>query len=89
MGYLFHCPECKYDLCKKCDFNWHGKVLEHKLCNLFQRNKGFYEVSISEFLSADEIITTLNLDELNETVWLGTNIGNLISFKSLTLEKKD
>jgi len=24
MGYLFHCPECKYDLCKNCDIDRNG-----------------------------------------------------------------
>ena len=55
---------------------------------MFGKDKDFYEESISEFLSTDEVITTLNLNETNRTVWLGTNLGNLISFSSITLEKK-
>ena len=27
MGYLFHCPTCKYDLCKKCDLDKNGKII--------------------------------------------------------------
>ena len=30
MGYLYHCPTCKYDLCKNCsqDYEKHGKKIE-------------------------------------------------------------
>ena len=85
MGYLFHCPICRYNLCKDCDFKQHGKILKLK----FDRYKDFNEESISEFLLEDEIITAFNLDENKNIVWLGTNLGNIISFSSLTLEKKD
>ena len=85
MGYLLHCPTCNYYLCKNCD----SDSLGERVNPLFWKNKGFYEESISEFLSVDEVITTLNLNETNKTVWLGTNFGNLISFSSITLEKKD
>jgi hypothetical protein len=72
-------------LCKKCDTDLIGE----KYDPMFGKDKDFYEESISEFLSTDEVITTLNLNETNRTVWLGTNLGNLISFSSITLEKKD
>ena len=26
-GYLLHCPECKYNLCKNCDINRNGKKI--------------------------------------------------------------
>ena len=26
-GYLLHCPECKYNLCKNCDINRNGKKM--------------------------------------------------------------
>ena len=76
MGYLFHCPACKYDLCKDCDFKRHGKIIQTN----FKRCQGFYEESISEFLEPNELITALNLDEKNNTVWLGTNLGLLLNF---------
>jgi len=25
MGYVFHCPQCNYDLCAGCDMGRHGK----------------------------------------------------------------
>ena len=29
MGYLYHCPECQYDLCKNCslDYDKYGKKI--------------------------------------------------------------
>ena len=31
MGYLFHCPTCEYDLCKKCDIDRNGKIVNSLL----------------------------------------------------------
>jgi hypothetical protein len=36
MGYLFHCPTCNYDLCKKCDISRNEKILK-QLPEPFQR----------------------------------------------------
>ena len=32
MGYLFHCPTCKYDLCAGCDMGRNGKRF-NPICN--------------------------------------------------------
>ena len=31
MGYLLHCIECKFDLCKNCDIDRNGKRTKTKI----------------------------------------------------------